>query len=297
MKIAELFNIKKSLFSFEIFPPKRGTALLDSPESAQRLDETLSALVNLNPDYISVPYGAGGFLNQDEPTIKVAKRLKSKFNVEPMAHVTGIYSTKSDIDNFLEVLRQEDISNILALRGDANPERKPLDTFPYAVDLIKYISRENDFGISAACYPEGHINAMSLEQDILYLKEKVDTGAEHLISQLFFDNEYFYYFMDRVRAKGISVPVEAGIMPVVNKNQIERMISLCGAKLPTKFRRILDKFGDNQEALQDAGIAYAVDQIVDLIAQGVQGIHLYTMNNPIIANKISDSIKSIRTGM
>lgn len=293
MRITELFKEKKSLFSFEIFPPKRGTALLDSPESAQRLDETLSALVSLNPDYISVTYGAGGLLDHDEPTIKVAKRLKNKFQIEPMVHVTGIYSTKSDIDEFLNLLEEEGIFNILALRGDANPSKTPKNDFPYASDLVKYIDDKNKFCISGACYPEGHIHATSLEQDIVHLKEKVDAGAEHLISQLFFDNDYFYYFLDRARARGVDVPIEAGIMPVVNKNQIERMLSLCGAKLPTKFRRIIDKFGDNEQALQDAGIAYAVDQIVDLLAQGVEGVHLYTMNNPVIANKISDSIKNI----
>ncbi len=193
----------------------------------------------------------------------------------------------------LDGFRREGIENILALRGDINPELEPCQDFRYASDLISFIRANGDFNIIGACYPEGHRECGSLTEDIRNLKTKVDAGVNQLITQLFFDNSYFYSFRERAAIAGINVPIQAGIMPVVNKKQIERMVSLCGVKLSRKFTAMMERYENNPIAMRDAGIAYAVDQIVDLLAQGVDGIHLYTMNNPYIAHKIYAAISSL----
>jgi len=193
----------------------------------------------------------------------------------------------------LDDFRNGGIENILALRGDVNPKFTPKNDFKYASDLISLIKKNGDFNIIGACYPEGHIESSSIIEDIRNLKSKVDSGVKQLITQFFFDNNYFYSFRERATIAGIKVPIEAGIMPVVNKKQIERMVTLCGVNLPKKFLYIMDRFENNPEAMRDAGIAYAVDQIVDLIAQGVGGIHLYTMNNPYIAYRIYEAINTL----
>lgn len=190
----------------------------------------------------------------------------------------------------LELFKSSGIENILALRGDINPDIPPKTDFKYASDLVAFIKARGDFGIAGACYPEVHSEAPDMITDILNLKKKVDAGAETLVTQLFFDNEVFYSFREKVRIAGINVPVSAGIMPVTNKNQIERMVSMCGASLPRKFAKMIQKYEFNQEALIDAGIAYACDQIVDLLSNGVDGIHIYTMNNPYVARKITETI-------
>ena len=195
--------------------------------------------------------------------------------------------------NCLDKLRAAGIENILALRGDIPSGGAPAGDFRYASDLIEFIRAHGDFNIIAACYPEGHIESPSIVEDIRNLKRKVDAGVDQLVTQLFFDNEYFYRLIERCRVSGIDVPVEAGIMPVVNKKQIERIVSLCGATLPRKFTTMMARYEDNPEALRDAGIAYAVDQIVDLVTNGVQGIHLYTMNRPYVAERISAAVKNI----
>ncbi len=201
--------------------------------------------------------------------------------------------SRQEIGQILNILKEKEIKNVLALRGDINPDITPKKEFSYASDLIKYINDKGDFYISGACYPEGHVEAKSLDEDIKYLKMKVEAGASHLISQLFFDNDYFYSFLEKVRKAGITVPIQAGIMPVINKAQIERMVTLCGASLPAKFTKMMQRFEHSPEALRQAGIAYAVDQIVDLVSQGVDGIHLYTMNNPFVARRITESIQGI----
>ncbi|MBR5429731.1 MAG: methylenetetrahydrofolate reductase, partial [Firmicutes bacterium] len=201
---------------------------------------------------------------------------------------------RAEVDELCAGLREDGVENILALRGDQNPDWPSRTDFSHADELIAYLRRRTDSGISAACYPEGHPESPDLVSDIRYLKQKVDAGAEHLISQLFFDNEDFFRFLERCRIAGINVPIEAGIMPVLNKRSIERMVSVCGASLPRKLTRILARYGDHPEALREAGLAYAIDQIADLVAGGVDGIHLYTMNNPEIARQIADSLSFIR---
>ena len=253
---------------------------------------TLDSLKKLDPAFISVTYGAGGS-DGNNITGKIAAHIKNDLGIESAAHLTCVSNTKQDIDIILEGLKADGIENILALRGDINPERPPKNDFRYASDLIRYIKSKGDFHISAACYPECHVEAPDMITDIKYLKEKVDAGAEHLMSQLFFDNSHFYNFLEKARIAGIDVPIEAGIMPVVNKKQIERMVSMCGASLPVKFTRMMARYENNPEALRDAGIAYAIDQIVDLISSGADGIHLYTMNNPYVAEKISSAVSGL----
>lgn len=282
MQIAKLFENKKTVLSLEVFPPKK-TSSIDT------IYTTLDELEGLHPDFISVTYGAGGN-SGDTVTCEIASAIKHKYGIEPLAHLTCMNDTKAEISQVLDRLEANGIENILALRGDINPDISPTNEFHYASELVAFIKERGGFHISGACYPEGHIASDNLVTDILNLKKKVDAGAEHLISQLFFDNSYFYSFLEKVRIAGIEVPIEAGIMPVVNKAQIERMVTLCGASLPVKFTKMMQRFEHSPEALRDAGIAYAVDQIVDLISQGVDGIHLYTMNNSVIAKKIHASI-------
>ena len=186
------------------------------------------------------------------------------------------------------------MENVLALRGDVNPDYPPKTDFKYASELVAYIQKRGDFGISAACYPESHPESPDPVSDIRHLKEKVDAGAQHLVSQLFFDNDDFFRFLERARIAGINTPIEAGIMPVLSKSSILRMVSTCGASIPSRLTRILARYGDHPDALREAGIAYAIDQIADLSAGGVDGIHLYTMNNPDVAKQIAGSIASIR---
>lgn len=285
MKLPEFETLNRPAFSFEIFPPKK-----DFP--VETIYKTLDGLYDLKPDFISVTYGAGGN-TANTYTRDIASIIQEKYGIPSVAHLTCLNSSKEDIDVILGQLKEKGIENILALRGDRNPDITPKEDFHFAHELIAYIKKQGDFHVSAACYPEGHTEADSLEADIENLKRKVDVGAEHLLSQLFFDNDVFYRFQEKTQKAGIHVPMEAGIMPVVNKKQIERMVSLCGASLPAKFTKTMQRFEHNPEALRDAGIAYAVDQIIDLVSNGVDGIHLYTMNNPYVARKISEAVESV----
>lgn len=268
-------------FSFEIFPPKR-SAPIDT------IYRTLDGLQGLHPDFISVTYGAAGSQNS-ATTVQIASAIQNQYGIESVAHLPCLYLTKVKAQETANELLAHGIQNILALRGDAVPDLATQGDFYHASDLISFLHQTNRFHIIGACYPEVHPEAESAESDLRHLKEKTDAGATHLISQLFLDNSYFYSFIKRARTAGISVPIEAGIMPVINRKQILRMTSLCGASLPDKFTVMMEKYGSNPEAMQDAGIAYAVDQIVDLVSHGVDGIHLYTMNNPLVARKISEA--------
>lgn len=283
--IPELFKNGRTVFSFEIFPPKKSGTI-------ETVYKTLDGLSDLHPDFISVTYGAGGSV-AGASTHEIAGIIKEKYRTRCIAHLTCLNSDKDDIDRAIEDFKRSKVKNVLALRGDLNPDIEPKHDFPHASDLISYIKAHCDLSVSGACYPEGHVESSSIDEDIENLKIKVDAGAEHLISQMFFDNGAFYRFLEKVRAKGINVPIEAGIMPCVNANQIRRMIALCGASLPEKFTKLIARYGDDLEAMRDAGIAYAIDQIIDLAANGVDGIHLYTMNNPYVARKISESVSSV----
>lgn len=284
MKISEKFGKGRAVLSFEVFPPKKTS-------SVNTIYDTLDKLKSLNPDFISVTYGAGGTATDN--TCEIASKIKNDLNIEAVAHLTCVNSTKQEVTRILERFKENNIENILALRGDISPDIEPKNDFKYASELCSFIKGTGSFGISGACYPEVHLEADDEVADILNLKHKVECGAEHLMSQLFFDNSIFYRFLERTRIAGINVPIEAGIMPVTNKNQIEKMVSMCGASLPAKFTKIMQKYEHNPEALRDAGIAYAVEQIVDLLANNVDGIHLYTMNNAYVAEKISSAVSSL----
>ncbi|MFV0618264.1 methylenetetrahydrofolate reductase [NAD(P)H] [Megasphaera sp. WILCCON 0056] len=283
MHTNELFA-KKTVFSFEVFPPKR-----DIP--VETVYPTLDELSKLHPDFISVTCGAGG--TGGNRTVEVATYIK-QLGCETAAHMPCIYLTEEAALQNLKELKEAGIENILALRGDEVPGRERAHVFEHASDLIAFIrEKAPEFNVIGACYPEGHTEAKTLAADVRNLKIKVDAGANELISQLFFDNTMFYRFLERCEIAGIQVPIEAGIMPVTNKAQIERMVSMCGATLPIKFQRAIAKYGDKPEAMRDIGIAYAIDQIADLLANGVDGIHVYTMNNPYIAKKIAEAVKTL----
>lgn len=290
MKTSELFR-DRTVLSFEVFPPK--------PTSDETvIYKTLEELAKLRPDCVSVTYGAGGGANCDK-TVQIASDVKNKYGIESVAHLPCVYLSESDAVNVLDKLKANGIENILALRGDISENTVSNGRFSHANELIEFIRGRYDFNIIAACYPEKHSEAESLAADLIHLKNKVDSGAGQLITQLFLDNDYFYDFLEQARKIGINVPVEAGIMPVVNAKQITRMVKLCGIKLPEKFRKVIEKYGDNPTAMYDAGIAYAIDQIVDLLSQGVDGIHLYTMNNAYVAERIYNavySLISVKTG-
>ncbi|MBR4510181.1 MAG: methylenetetrahydrofolate reductase [NAD(P)H] [Ruminococcus sp.] len=283
MKVKDKFK-DKTVFSFEVFPPKK-TSSIDV------IYQTLGELGGLRPDFISVTFGAGGSGNS-RFALDIASKIKES-GIIPVLHLPCINFTKAEIDATLAEAEKRGIDHILALRGDINPDIPPVKDFLHASDLISYLRSKGDFDIAGACYPECHPDAETLEEDIENLRIKVDAGADHLITQLFFDNDSFYDFRDKAAAAGINVPIEAGIMPVVNKNMIERMVTTCGASLPRKFVKIMQRYEHNPEALRDAGIAYAINQIVDLAASGVDGIHLYTMNNAYVARKISDAVSGI----
>jgi methylenetetrahydrofolate reductase (NADPH) len=284
MKVSQVYNTKRSL-SFEIFPPKKDTEL-------QNIDETLEVLAELEPDFISVTFGAGGSSNCNR-TIELAKKIKYEYNIEPVVHLTCLHYDKNEIDEFAKVLKSEGIENILALRGDPNPNVGAKDDFRHSSDLISYLKDDYDFCFLGACYPECHPESPNTVSEIKSLKKKVDAGAEVLLSQLFFDNDIFYRFNEECEIAGIDVPVIPGVMPVINAAQIKRMVSLCNASFPKRFQRIISRYEDNKEALFDAGMSYCLSQIIDLLVSDIKGIHLYTMNNPLVARRICEGIKNI----
>lgn len=285
MKISEIHKKKKSVLSFEIFPPKKD-------EELKNIDSTLEILCELKPDFISITFGAGGSSNNNK-TIALARKIKDEYHVEPVVHLTCLCYDRAEIDMFSRELASEGIENVLALRGDRNPNVPEKEDFAHASDLIAYLKETSDFCIAGACYPECHPDSKNRVEEMRHLKMKADAGAEVLLSQLFFDNDYFYRFEEDCRIAGIDVPVVPGIMPVINASQIKRMVSLCGASLPERFERIIHKYEGNKTALFDAGMSYALSQVIDLLANDVDGIHLYTMNNPVVARKICEGIKNI----
>lgn len=285
MKIAQMYQKKKRTLSFEIFPPKKDTEL-------ENIDETLSVLCKLNPDFISVTFGAGGSANSNR-TIELARKIKDEYKIEPVVHLTCLHYDKDEIDEFARTLSSEGIENILALRGDRSPLVAEKNDFKHSSDLISYLRAKYDFCLLGACYPECHPESESKVFELKQLKNKVDSGAQALLSQLFFSNDTFYRFHESCRIADINVPVIPGIMPVINAAQIKRMVTLCHASFPERFQRIIDRYENNKEALFDAGMSYALSQIIDLLVHDIDGIHLYTMNNPTVARKICEGIRNI----
>ncbi len=286
MKIRDILKSEEPHISFEVFPPKTDAGY-DSVLSATK------KIAALKPSFISVTYGAGGGTSKN--TVSIASQIKDDFGVTSLAHLTCVSSTREEVHRVIEQLKENQIENILALRGDIPAESEfPLPShYRYASELIEDIRKEGDFCIGAACYPEGHVEMEHKKDDIRNLKHKVDCGVDFLTTQMFFDNNILYNFLYRIREKGITVPVLPGIMPVTNKKQIARIGGLSGTILPERFRAIVDRFGDNPAAMQQAGIAYATDQIIDLIANGVNHIHVYSMNKPEVAEAIFRNLSEI----
>jgi len=286
MKLTDIYKERgKNTISFEIFPPKK-------EEELANIDGTLEILADCNPAYISVTFGAGGSSNNNK-TIAIAKKIKERYGIEPVVHLTGMCYDAKEIDDFAKQIQDAGIENIMALRGDENPLASPKNVFPHASDLIAYLKKNYDFCIAGASYPETHPDSKNQQEDLENLKKKVDAGAEVLLSQLFFDNECFYQYLKACEASQIHVWNTPGIMPVTNGAQIKRMVSLCNATLPEKYLRIIHRFEDNKNALFDTGMPYCVSQIIDLLASGTDGVHLYTMNNARIAKTICQAIKHI----
>lgn len=294
MKIIEQFTCgqdgkaNRSNLSFEIFPPKYDVPLSD-------VTAVLDVLASLKPDYISVTFGAGGSANNNR-TIELSRHIREKYAIECLVHLTSLCYDKREIDEFLSRLADNGLFNILALRGDKRPGIEAKGDFPHASDLIRYVKASKwgkDFCVAAACYPSPHPDSASVEDDILRTVEKEKCGAQFFISQLFFSNTAYGVFEKNLRQAGCTAPVCAGIMPVVNKKQIERVVSMCGAPLSERFCRIVEKYGDDKDAMMDAGLAFAISQIIDLCASGHEYIHLYTMNNPVVARRIADALRHI----
>lgn len=287
MNLENLFQCKKLIYSMEVFPPKKTS-------SVDTIYNTLLGLRGMPVDFISVTYGAGGSEAQKNKTCEISSLIKSEYGIEPVSHLTCINSTKEDVIETLDRLKANDIHNILALRGDVSTFVEPKHVFEHADELVSFIKKYDDsFNIFGACYAEGHPDASSLDEDIENLKRKIDAGVTHLITQLFYDNDHFYTFMDKVAKAGINVPIEAGIMPIVKQSQIEKTVTMCGASIPNKLSKMLSKYADSPDALYHAGISFATDQIVDLIANDVRGIHLYTMNSVDTARQITENIRPI----
>ena len=289
MKLTEIFEKGTPHLSFEVFPPKTTTAF----ESVKHATEEIA---KLKPSFMSVTYGAGGGTSQY--TLDIAKNIKAQYGVPTLAHLTCVSSTCETVHSMIERIKDAGIQNIMALRGDIPSDRLEEDrtnwTYHHAIDLIRELKESgNDFCIGGACYPEIHPESIDQKTDIKYLKEKVDAGCDFLTTQMFFDNNLLYNFLYKIREAGITVPIIPGIMPITNANQVARSIKLSGSFMPQRFKSLVDKFGDNPEAMKQAGIAYATDQIIDLYANGITNVHVYSMNKPDVAEKIQGNISAI----
>lgn len=289
MKIIDLLTKDKLSVSFEVFPPKTETTF----ESVKHATEEIA---ELRPAFMSVTYGAGG--GTSKYTLDIAKNIKNAFGVPSLAHLTCVSSSRETVTARIKEIKEAGISNIMALRGDIPKELENADRsrwdFNYAIDLIREIKAiSNDFCIGGACYPEVHPESCSQKEDILHLKEKVDAGCDFLTTQMFFDNNILYNFLYKIREAGIEAPVMPGIMPITNARQVDRAIKLSGSFMPTRFKSLVDKFGSNPKAMMQAGIAYATDQIIDLFANGINNVHVYSMNSPEVARKIMENLKDI----
>lgn len=282
MKLDQLLTASKPTLSFEVFPPKN----TDAFETVRTATEQIAAL---DPDFMSVTYGAGG--SNSKATIEVARNLAS-MGVPMVAHLTCVGASRESLASQLVQMKNAGVDNIMALRGDL-PEGAVLGEFHYASDLIRFIRENGDFCIGGACYPEVHPESKTQQQDLYYLKQKVDAGCDYLVTQMFFDNSIFYNFLYKAREAGITVPILPGIMPITRASQISRAASLSGTNVPARLRQIVDKFGDSPEAMLQAGIAYATEQIVDLLANGIRNIHVYSMNKPVVAASILHNVSEL----
>lgn len=289
MKLTEIFNKDRLSLSFEVFPPKTDSNF----DSVKHATEEIA---KLSPSFMSVTYGAGG--GTSKYTLEIAKNIKEAYGVPTLAHLTCVSSTKETVRERIAQIKDAGIENIMALRGDLTPELAASDRsgwdYKHAIDLIHEINASDaDFCIGGACYPEIHPESTNQKEDIKYLKEKVDAGCSFLTTQMFFDNNLLYNFLYKIREAGITVPIIPGIMPITNANQVDRAIKLSGSFMPQRFKSLVDKFGGSPDAMKQAGIAYATDQIIDLFANGIKNVHVYSMNKPDVARKIVDNLSHI----
>ncbi len=285
MKISDILQQNKPSISFEVFPPKQETGLSDVKQAA-------GAIAALNPSFMSVTYGAAG--SSSKLTIEVAKDIRNLHGVTVMPHLTCVASTREHVEDMINRIQSEGIENIMALRGDIPKDGVIANDYAHASDLITHIRAiAPDLCIGGACYPEGHIESEHKNKDIDFLKYKVDCGLDFLTTQMFFDNNIFYNFLYRIKDKGINVPVLPGIMPVTTAKQLSRSVQLSGTNVPERFKAIVDRFGDDPDSMRQAGIIYACEQIIDLIANGINHIHVYSMNKPEVAAAILDNLKYI----
>ena len=289
MKIIDILKKEQMSLSFEVFPPKKET----SYESVRMATEKIAAL---KPAFMSVTYGAGGGVSQY--TIDIAKNLMEKYDVPMLAHLTCVSSDKAMVQDRIAAMKEAGIENVMALRGDLTPELMESDRskwdFRYAIDLVRVLKESGvDFCIGGACYPEVHPESRNQKEDIQHLKEKVNAGVDFLTTQMVFDNNLFFNFMYKLREAGVTVPVLPGIMPITNANQVERAIKLSGSFMPQRFKSLVDKFGSDPDAMRQAGIAYATDQIIDLYANGITNVHIYSMNKPEVAEGIINNVSQI----
>ena len=289
MKIIDLLKENTLSLSFEVFPPKTETAF----ESVKSATEEIA---KLKPSFMSVTYGAGG--GTSKYTLDIAKNIKELYGVPSLAHLTCVSSTKETVKEKITDIKNAGIQNIMALRGDIpadliDADRSDWD-YKHAVELVRELKEANeDFCIGGACYPEIHPESKDQKEDIKYLKEKVDAGCEFLTTQMFFDNNLLYNFLYKIREAGITVPIIPGIMPITNANQVDRAIKLSGSFMPQRFKSLVDKFGSDPDAMKQAGIAYATDQIIDLYANGITNVHVYSMNKPDVAQCIQNNLSDI----
>jgi methylenetetrahydrofolate reductase (NADPH) len=289
VKLTEILNSERLSLSFEVFPPK-------TDSSFNSVKVATEEIAKLRPSFMSVTYGAGGGTSQY--TLDIAENIKKQYGVPMLAHLTCVSSTKETVLERIEAMKNAGIENVMALRGDLTPEMECQDrskwAYRHAIDLIRDIKESGaDFCIGGACYPEIHPESADQKEDIKYLKEKVDAGCSFLTTQMFFDNNLLYNFLYKIREAGITVPVIPGIMPITNANQIARAIKLSGSFVPQRFKSLVDKFGHSPEAMKQAGIAYATDQIIDLFANGITNVHVYSMNKPDVAAKIQSNLSEI----
>lgn len=286
MKISEVLKQDKPTLSFEVFPPKKDTDFV-------QVEVAATQIAALNPSYMSVTYGAGG--STKGLTIRLAEEIQKKYDVATIAHLTCVCAGKDSIRQALSDMKAAGIENILALRGDIprDYEGEVFTDFAHASELAELIKACGDFCVGGACYPEVHPDSVDRNADIEGLKRKVEAGCEYLTTQMFFDNNIFFNFMYRIREAGITVPVIPGIMPITKRAQVKNAVKLSGCNVPERFKNIVDRFGDTESAMSQAGVAYATDQIIDLIANGVNHIHIYSMNKPEIAKAIQDNLSEI----
>lgn len=288
MKLTEIFKKNTYSLSFEVFPPKTDD-VYDSVKTATE------EIAKLRPAFMSVTYGAGG--GTSKYTLDIAKNIKQEFGVPSLAHLTCVSSTRETVQERIADFKAAGIQNVMALRGDIPAALKDADRsgwdYTHAVELVRELKASGDFCVGGACYPEVHPESASQNADIRYLKEKVDAGCDFLTTQMFFDNNLLYNFLYKIREAGITVPIVAGIMPITNAKQVERAISLSGSFVPQRFKSLVDKFGSDAAAMKQAGIAYATDQIIDLFANGVTNVHVYSMNKPDVAEKIQSNLSDI----